>query len=119
MTTLARLRRQFIRPSHELSDEFDYAKSMAGTKVAPWWCFKCLVHAVVNNVCQSCGRDERVRHGDFERDVALEEWEQVRANLSRPINVRTTSQRVSEKLRTYWRRKQRESRKRRNVAPQT
>lgn len=113
--SLEELSRRFIRPSHECSDEFDYAKSLSGTKELPFYCMKCQAHLIINNVCQGCGKDERPRYGDFEREMTLAEWENVRDNLPDPTPA-PRPLRSTEEQRTYWSRKQAESRKRRGAS---
>lgn len=82
---IATLRERFIRPEHELTPEFQKAKSMAGTRAKPWRCSKCGEYAVVNNVCGNCERDERLRYGDFERTMTTYEWTIIQANLGDSI----------------------------------
>lgn len=107
--TLKRLREQFIRPTHECTDEYQYAKSIAGTDEDPFWCFRCRLHSVVNNVCLECGEDERAKYGDFERDMTAEEWALIAPSIRIARAPRNTRP-ATEERRDYWRKKQRESR---------
>lgn len=87
-SALAELRERFIRPDHEFTPAFQLAKTMAGSVMLPWRCSSCLEYHIVNNVCSNCGRDDRLRYGDFERTMTESEWANVRANCGDSLGVR-------------------------------
>lgn len=91
-TVSAGLRRKFIRPMEALTPSYLEQKECAGTIGKFFWCVKCKMHAIANNVCANCGKDDRALRGDFLFDPdlsinAISHHQQVCVKFALPLYV--------------------------------